>query len=280
MSQPVLYETHSHTTLCKHAVGEPEEYAQRAWQRGLKGLTITCHNPMPGGFANHVRMEPEQLPEYIALVDRAREAWAGRVDVRLGIEADYFPGYEAWLEEQLSSAPFNYVLGSVHPQLPEFRDLFWTGDPRDFQRAYFEQLAQAAETKLFDCLSHPDLIKNETADDWQLQYVMEDICRALDRIAAAGMAMELNTSGLFKTIRQMNPGPEMLREMRIRETPVVIGADAHLPKRVGDCFVQALEILEEAGYEEVSFFLERKRQDVPIEEARASLEAAESVSGR
>ena len=31
--EPLLYESHMHTPLCKHAVGEPEEYAARYGHR-------------------------------------------------------------------------------------------------------------------------------------------------------------------------------------------------------------------------------------------------------
>jgi histidinol-phosphatase (PHP family) len=52
---------------------------------------------------------------------------------------------------------------------------------------------------------------------------------------------------------------------------VVIGADAHRADRVGDGYMEALELLQDAGYAEVSFFIDRKRQDVPITAALASL---------
>ena len=51
----------------------------------------------------------------------------------------------------------------------------------------------------------------------------------------------------------------------------VIGADAHRPTRVGDNYKIALGHLQAAGYTEVSFFLERQRQSVPIAAALASL---------
>jgi histidinol-phosphatase (PHP family) len=261
----MLYETHSHTPLCKHAVGEPEEYAAAAFERGLLGLTVTCHNPMPDGFSRHVRMGPSEFPIYLELVARARQVWAGRLDVRLGLECDYFPGYEAWLEKQVAAAEFDYLLGSVHPQIEDFRQRFFQGDARSFQRAYFEQLAAAAETRLFDCLAHPDLVKNETADQWEPARVMDAILRALDRIAACGTAMELNTSGVNKKIAEMNPFPAMLCAMREREIPVVIGADAHEPRRVGDGFGEALRLLAACGYEEVSFFLGRRRHELAID---------------
>ena len=41
----MLYEMHMHTPLCKHAIGEPEEYAAMAERRGLAGIAVTCHNP-------------------------------------------------------------------------------------------------------------------------------------------------------------------------------------------------------------------------------------------
>ncbi len=271
-SEPLLYETHCHTPLCKHAVGEPEEYAAVAQARGLRGLIVTCHNPLPEGHSAHVRMGVEELDAYVELVARARETWAGRVDVCLGIEADYWPGYEGWLEDQLASADFHFVLGSVHPQTPEYRKTYAVSDPVEAQRVYFGMLADAAETGLYDSLSHPDLIKNETATAWKPDEILDDIRRALDRIARTGIAMELNTSGVRKVISEMNPFPRMLVEMRAREIPVTLGADAHDPQRVGDRFVEALELLASCGYEHVSLFQNRQRRQVPIKDAMASLE--------
>jgi len=71
----MLYETHMHTPLCKHAVGEPEDYAEQAQRRGLTGIIVTCHNTAPDGFSPRVRMSLHEFPDYVALVARAREAW-------------------------------------------------------------------------------------------------------------------------------------------------------------------------------------------------------------
>lgn len=270
--QPLLYETHMHTQLCRHATGEPEEYAEVAITRGLAGIIVTCHNPMPDGYAQSSRMYAEQFEEYLALVQRAAERMAGRTDVRLGLECDFLPGAEPWLERQLASAEFHYVLGSVHPHVGEYRAIYWAGDPVAYRRLYFEHLALAAETGLFDCLSHPDLVKNVDPDTWRPAELMEHIGACLDRIAAAGVAMELNTSGAHKVVREMNPGVPILHEMRTRGIPVVVGADAHVPERVGESFGKALAILADVGYAEVSFFLDRQRKVVPIEEARRSLD--------
>lgn len=270
----LLYESHSHTPLCKHAQGLPIEYGLAAKRAGLAGITITCHNPMPDGFSAHVRMAPEQWDEYQRIVADATDHWRDQVDVRLGLEADFFPGYEPWLEQQIASAPLSYVIGSVHPQIAEYRERFGSPDPVEHQRTYFRLLAEAAETGLFDAISHPDLIKNETVDAWEPERILDSIAESLDRIAASGTAMELNTSGRLKRIPEMNPFPEMLRMMRERNIPVVIGADAHIPARVGEGYPEALALLADAGFERVTYFVDRQPRHVDIEAAAASLTAA------
>jgi len=271
MTEPLVYETHMHTPLCRHARGEPSAYAAEAERKGLKGITVTCHSPLPEGMSSHVRMRPEEWDDYVALVEETRREFEGRVDVRLGLESDYLPGFEPWLEELHGREPLNYVLGSVHPQLAEYKERYLNGDWPAFHRQYFESLVEAAETGLFDCLSHPDLVKNYGSEAWDLEGLMEHIRNCLDRIAATGIAMELNTSGVNKTISQMNPAPEILREMRLRDIPVVVGADAHDPERVADGYPKAYDLLEEAGYDSVRYFLDRRPVDLAIVDARASL---------
>jgi len=273
-SHRLLYESHMHTPLCKHASGHPSDYAAVAEKRGLRGIIVTCHSPLPGGYSADVRMTPEQFPAYQALVADAADEWAGRQDVLLGLESDYVPGLEDWIGELHEKAEFHHVLGSVHPQIREYRERYFDGDAVAFQRTYFTHLAEAAETGLYDTLAHPDLIKNETATAWDLDISMPFIREALDRIAASGCAMELNTSGLMKRIPEMNPGREILAEIHSRGIPVVLGADAHVPRRAGDRFIEALGILQETGFTHVSGFRNRERFDVPIKEALASLRAA------
>jgi len=83
--------------------------------------------------------------------------------------------------------------------------------------------------------------------------------------------MELNTSGANKAIREINPSPTMLGLMHARGIPVVLGADAHRPTRVADGYADALRTLQTVGYTEISFFLDRRRQTVPISAALGSL---------
>lgn len=270
-SRPVYYDSHMHTPLCKHAYGEPEEYAEVALARGLKGITFTCHSPMPDGFWPEVRMDVKELETYQSLVTRAAKAYKGELDIRLGMETDFFPGMEWWAEWLNENLPLSHVLGSVHFFGPEYKQKFWKNDLPAFQKQYFTHLAESAETGLFDTLAHPDLVKNAAPGEWDFERLRDHVEACLDRIAATGVAMELNTSGIHKALSEFNPGLDMLRLMRARNIPVVLGSDSHVPKRVGADFERALDALEAAGYTRVSCFLDRRRQDFPIAEVRASL---------
>jgi histidinol-phosphatase (PHP family) len=269
----LLYESHSHTPLCKHARGEPGDYAAAAEARGLKGIILTCHCPLPDGMSPSIRMDDSEYELYHDLIQQAREAYAGRVDVRAGLECDFLPGLEPWLESLLARKPLHHVLGSIHPQTPEYRERFAHGTWPEQQIRYFDLLAQAAESRLFDTLAHPDLIKNESPDEWMPERIFGEILKRLDRIAATGTAMELNTSGVNKALSEVNPGPLLLREIARRNIPMVLGADAHRPERVADGFAAAIGLLEAGGFAEVHFYLDRKRQAVSLADARRSLAA-------
>lgn len=276
MSDRLLYETHMHTPLCRHADGEPEAYADVAHRRGLAGMIVTCHNPMPESYGHSGRMREDQVGEYFSAIERCAKEYWGRLDIRAGLECDFFPGYESYVREQIDRLPLHYVIGSVHPHLAVWRRRFVTDDARQTQMNYFNQLAMAAETEMFDSISHPDLIKNMTEDSWDFEAIAEHVGWCLDRIANTGTAMELNTSGRLKSIPEMNPTPAMLRMMRQRNIPVVLGADAHVPERVADQFEHALTTLREAGYAHISYFLDRKRREVEIDAAIESLVGEET----
>ena len=262
-----MYDSHMHTQLCKHARGNPVDYAAEAERKGLRGITFTCHSPMPFGWNPKTRMSVNQFPQYVEMVAEATTQYAGRVDVRLGMESDYLPGMESWLDDLHSSADFSYILGSVHPQTDEYRLIYLEGSTRlEYEKSYFENLANAAESGLYDCLSHPDIVKIVHPKQYKVSDHLDTIRRALDRIARAGTAMELNTSGVNKPYPEMNPGAEILEEMAKRQIPVVIGSDSHDAHRVGADFDKALSQLQNAGFDRVTYFFDRKPHELLISE--------------
>ena len=89
---------------------------------------------------------------------------------------------------------------------------------------------------------------------------------ALDRIAEAGMGMELNTSGLIKPVGEIYPSFLIVSLAFEREIPICFGSDAHAPEQVGKGFDMALKLAREAGYSQYFRIRRRKKELTPLPE--------------
>lgn len=199
------------------------------------------------------------LDAYVDAVVQARE---GGLPVKLGLEVDYVPGREDETRALLAPYPWDYLLGSVH-----FVDgLGIDGAPRladevgveEMWRRYFEVLARAARSRLFDSLSHPDLAK--VFGD----RIAFDYTAISDAIAEAGVAVEVSTAGLRKPVGELYPHPDFLVACRERGVPATTGSDAHVPGLVGRDFDLARELLRSAGYETVTVYDRRHARQEPV----------------
>ena len=119
-----------------------------------------------------------------------------------------------------------------------------------------------AQSRVFDFVGHLDLPKKfgfrPTAD----LSVEED--RALDAIAAAGMAIEINTNGWNLPATEAYPALNLLRKTHNRSIPLLINSDAHHPDRLVEHFDRARELARQAGYEELVRYEQRRRTAYPL----------------
>jgi histidinol-phosphatase (PHP family) len=201
--------------------------------------------------------------DLVPYVDAILQAKERGLPVKLGLEVDYVPGREDETRALLAPYPWDYLLGSVH-----FIDgLGVDGEPRlldevgveEAWRRYFDTLARAARSGLFDSLSHPDLVKI-----FGMRAAEFDYTEIADAIAEAGVAIEVSTAGLRKPVGELYPHPDFLAACRERGVPVTTGSDAHSPNLVGRDFGQARELLRSAGYETVTVFERREARQEPL----------------
>jgi len=258
---------HMHTPLCGHATGAPRDYVLAAQKAGLKEIGFSDHNPMPTQFDDW-RMGPEQLPEYLALVGEARREFPD-YPIRLGLECDFIPGHENHIRDLAVRADWDYLIGSVHYVTPDW-DIDnpkhlkrWTEQPvEEIWQAYFAAYTKMIESRLFDFLAHPDLVKkfgHRPAGD------LSRFCLpTLDAAAEAGSVLELSTAGLRKEVHEIYPSRDFLTAAHARHIPIVINSDAHSPAEVAYEFDLAYTLAREVGYTHVTRFEKRKAQPVEI----------------
>ncbi|RIH85113.1 histidinol-phosphatase [Calidithermus roseus] len=258
-----MYDSHMHTPLCRHAVGQPLEYVEAARKAGLKGVVFTDHSPMPAWFDADYRMSLEQLPLYLSMLERAREQ-AGDFYVGIGLEADYHPGTEGFVRRMAAGYAYDYVIGSVHYigawpfDNPAFAADFDERDLREVYREYFRLVGQAARSGLYHSIGHFDLPKKFGHIPPEGYFDLAE--EALQVIAGEGLALDVNTAGWRKKIGELYPSPALLERARELGIPVVLGSDAHAPEEVAHRFADAVSVLKQAGYTEAAVFREGRAQ--------------------
>ncbi len=260
---------HTHTSLCRHAVGWPIDYARAAVERGVPELGISDHSPMAEPFDDW-RMLAEELPRYLDAVEEARVAFP-HLPIRLGLEVDYLPGQEGWIERLAGMAPWDYLIGSVHyiapgwdVDNPRFLSRFAERPVAEIWDLYWKAYEQCIRSGLFDFVAHPDLPKkfgHRPPGDLRRYYEP-----AIAALAQTGGAFEINTAGLRKPAAECYPEPEFLRLAREAGVPLIVGSDAHAPGEVGAGFEIAAALAREAGYTETLRFTRRTRRAVPLPE--------------
>ncbi len=257
-----------HTPLCRHAQGEPTELAAQAVRVGLTEIGFSDHAPMPQDDFDDWRMKASELAVYVAKVEQARLEYP-ELAIKLALEVDYLPGYEAWIRELSAAHPWDYLIGSVHYisetwaidspyQLAEWKNR----DPLQVWTAYFERLTMAANSGLFDIIGHADLCK-------KFCFYPSTDCSSLftnflQAAKKSGVAIELNTAGLRKDCKEIYPSPQILRLACEIGILITFGSDAHAPTEVGMNFPEAISLAKTCGFTAFTKFHQRNPEVVHL----------------
>jgi len=247
-----------------------ERYREAADAAGIAELGVSEHvHRFQQSLAvwDHPFWREQAVDDIDAYCAFVREA----TDLRLGLEVDFVPGREDRTQSLIERCELDYVVGSVHflGDLAVDFDRFdiWTSgrSPEAVWTRYFETLAAAATSGMFDILAHPDLVKMwgqgrpSPAGDPRRYYEP-----ALEAIAESGIAVEVSTAGLRKPVAEIYPAPAFLASALEAGAPIALSSDAHMPEQVGYAYDAALELLEGLGVSELAVFERRQRRLEPL----------------
>jgi len=251
----IPFDYHSHHYRCGHATGTMRDYIESARSKGLTTFGVSDHGPayfMDG--VDHAfpqtQMAVSELPRYVAEARELQTEYADRIAVRVGLEADFILERAPDLAVLLEADPLDYVLGSVHYVLGKsvFDRARWRAAPAEpVWRAYYQLVIEAAESGLFDILSHLTVVEAyspplppELADELYVPVA--------DAIGRAGCAVEVNTSG-YRKMGGDEPFPNrrMLRHLIGRGVPLTFGSDSHKPDQVAWGRERVESLLAELG---------------------------------
>ena len=237
----MMRDLHTHT-LYSDGKATAERMVLAAVERGLDEIGISDH--VYTFFDESYCMKKEKVGKYLAELAALKEKYAGRICVKCGIEYDLY--------STESTAPFDYVIGSLHyikcgeTYYPidcseqGFRTLAKEGFDGDYYalaERYFSLVSAYADRSDVSIVGHFDLISKYNEgdvlfDETDPRYLAA-AKSAADRLLAAGKTFEINTGAIARGYRTVPyPAPALLAYLREKGAKFILSSDAHSPENI------------------------------------------------
>ena len=265
---------HTHSTLCdgKNTLAE---MAQAAFEAGVLSFGASGHSHTPLRDDEGCVL-PVDMSEYRAEVLRLREAYAGRMDVLLGIEIDNCA--------DVSPEGFDYWIGSAHRlKAPDgtFCTVDWsaellhqccreqfTGNSLTMAEHYYDEVGRMAARRP-TIMGHIDLItkfeeKAPLIDQEHPRYRTAALS-ALHSADPRETLLEINTGAMSRGYRKAPyPALFLLKEWRSMGGRVILTADAHSAEAIVHGYAQAAELARAAGYDRSTVLTQAGQRELPL----------------
>lgn len=240
------FNLHTHTYLCHHAIGTPEEYIKEAIKRGIKQLGFSEHAPyiFPNGYKSGFRMNIEDKDIYFETLNDLKEKYKDKIEILIGFETEYYPEHFDSFLKSLEGYRYDYLILGQHFTNNEY-DGVYSGAPTSDERVlekYISQVIEGIKTGKFTYIAHPDLINFTDRKSAVYKKSAEKLCMAAK---ALNIPLEFNLHGM--RIKNKYPCREFFEIAAQAENDVVLGIDAHESDEITDISTEkeAIKILKE-----------------------------------
>lgn len=264
-----LINHHVHTTGSDGKLS-PEDTAKLAIEKQLSFICFTDHYPYPKGLDKW--SEGFHSEEYYKEVLKTIDKFKDKIEISHGAEIGWLPSHKEWIESEIKKRKYDYILGSIHHVKNTERDAINSseeefnkliqhyGGIKELIKEYYNQLRLMANSGIFDCIAHFDLVKiwNKNSkyfsenEDWY----KEEIIKTLNEIKKFKIAIEINTSGERKS-GENHPSFWILKKANELGISITIGSDSHSPEQITHGLEKAIEIAKKAGYDYILKFKNR-----------------------
>ncbi len=255
-----MFDYHMHSIVSFDGHDRCEALARAAADRGL---TEIC-------FTDHVDFDPLSPVQTMVFDVNTYNREYDNLEVpglkiRKGMEFGLTDGNESLLLQRLSQRHYDFVLGSVHfvNGLDVYFKEYWEDKiPFDAQRLFLETtLRQVREHQDFDVLAHLTFLMKSPYNPVRAPLSYDAHREVLDEIlltlAQKGKGLEMNTSGVDRSVGFLPTIDFFRRFKELGGEIVTVGSDAHRSERVGQYCPEAAKMLGEIyGY--VCTFQDRK----------------------
>ncbi len=248
---------HCHTKWCDGRAGV-EEMALAAIEKGFCKLGFSSHSMLPSDMLDWA-LTVAKAPRYAADVREVAESYKNKIEISLGVEADFLPGVATCDRKVYSDISPDYIIGSVHfvasptganvivdmspENLKEDVEQNYDGDFSLFVKDYFRQERLMVETCDFDIIGHADLVRkfnsNSIFFDESDAWYKGELEATADAIATSNKIVEVNTGAIYRGyLQDAYPSAFFRSLLRARGVSFILSSDAHCPQAIGYAFNQ------------------------------------------
>ena len=265
---------HMHTWFSTESEACPRDMADEAVRKGLKTICFTDHfdkDDLEWGEEGIFDVDA-----YFVEMQKLQEEYAGKLNIRIGIELGLRTYLKDYYEELTKKYPFDFVIGSVH-NVPYKKDaegnilytdpaaekLFTDRTDKKAYRLMMETTLENVRTSdCFQTLGHLDYVVRY-GKSREKEYSYTDYADIIDEILKLLIekekGLEVNSAGLKYGLPFAHPHPDVLKRYReLGGEIITIGADAHKPEHIAYDFAKAEEILKSCGFKYYTEFFEQK----------------------
>lgn len=275
---------HSHCTFCDGR-STPEDFVKFAISHGFRAYGFSSHSPLP--FETFWNMSKDDMPEYLAEINRLKEKYAGQLEIYTSLEIDYLDETYNPSIAYFQELPLDYRIGSIHflplsehlsednmvcidgafADYKDSVDRYFEGKISKLVTRYFDSTLKMIEAGGIDIVGHMDKIYMNghkcEGFSFDADWYQKPFKAVLDLIAQKGLMVEVNTKNLTKK-QQIFPRKEYLGLLKDMNIPVMVNSDCHYPDLVNDGRTEAFEILKEIGFKTTRELIKGSWQDVAI----------------
>lgn len=233
---------HTHTKRCGHAIGNDEEYIEAAIEAGFQVIGISEHLAYEGWDDEVERIAFIDMEQYFSDMQKLKELYKDKIEIRIGVEYEYFPDQLAYL--QTIKKRCDYMINGQHAIL---RDNNYLHDKADDDEVLYmaELVCEGIRNGLSDYIAHPDYFM-------QGRNSFSQACRkAIQMIGDCAkeynIPVEINLKGLKRGqkmykegMRYAYPFHEVWEILAQSGCKAILGYDAHSPSQLLDREQEAL----------------------------------------
>lgn len=275
---------HSHCTFCDGR-STPEDFVKFAISHGFRAYGFSSHSPLP--FETFWNMSKDDMPEYLAEINRLKGKYADRLEIYTSLEIDYLDETYNPSIAYFQELPLDYRIGSIHflplsehlsednmvcidgafADYKDAVDRYFEGKISKLVARYFNSTLKMIEAGGIDIVGHMDKIymngHKYEGFSFNADWYQKPFKAALDLIAQRGLMVEVNTKNLIKK-QQIFPRKEYLSLLKDMNIPVMVNSDCHYPDLVNDGRTEAFQLLKDIGFKTTRELVKGNWQDVAI----------------